>query len=74
MKALLLRLKKKKQDKDKEKKAPRSPKSDAEIQFIDSALKDNVIFASVSPKERRLLIDAMMMEAVPAGTLIIKQG
>ena len=53
---------------------PRYPKSDAAIQFIDSALEDNFIFASLSPKERRLLIDAMMMEAVPAGTVIIKQG
>jgi CRP-like cAMP-binding protein/tRNA A-37 threonylcarbamoyl transferase component Bud32 len=53
---------------------PRYPKSDAAVQFIDSALEDNFIFASLSAKERRLLIDAMMMEAVPAGTVIIKQG
>ncbi len=53
---------------------PRYPKSDAAVQFIDSALEDNFIFASLSAKERRLLIDAMMMETVPAGTVIIKQG
>jgi len=53
---------------------PRYPKSDAAIQFIDSALEDNFIFASLSSKERRLLIDAMLMETVPAGTIIIKQG
>jgi len=53
---------------------PHYPKSDAAVQFIDSALEGNFIFASLSPKERRLLIDAMMMEAVPAGTVIIKQG
>jgi CRP-like cAMP-binding protein/tRNA A-37 threonylcarbamoyl transferase component Bud32 len=53
---------------------PRFPKSDAAVQFIDSALEDNFIFASLSAKERRLLIDAMMMESVPAGTVIIKQG
>ncbi|GAX14590.1 cGMP-dependent protein kinase 1 [Fistulifera solaris] len=53
---------------------PRYPKSDAAVQFIDSALEDNFIFASLSEKERRLLIDAMMMESVPAGTVIIKQG
>ena len=53
---------------------PRYPKSDAAIQFIDASLEDNVIFASLSSKERRLLIDAMMMEAVPAGHVIIKQG
>ena len=53
---------------------PRYPKSDAAVQFIDSALEDNFIFASLSPHERRLLIDAMMMETVPAGKVIIKQG
>jgi cAMP-dependent protein kinase regulator len=53
---------------------PRYPKSDAAVQFIDSALEDNFIFASLSSKERRLLIDAMMLETVPAGTVIIKQG
>lgn len=53
---------------------PHYPKSDAAVQFIDAALEDNFIFASLSPKERRLLIDAMMMDTVPAGTVIIKQG
>lgn len=53
---------------------PRYPKSDAAVQFIDSALEDNFIFASLTPKERRLLIDAMMLETIPAGTVIIKQG
>jgi hypothetical protein len=53
---------------------PRYPKSDAAVQFIDSALEDNFIFASLTVKERRLLIDAMMMEQVPAGQVIIKQG
>ena len=53
---------------------PRYPKSDAAVQFIDSSLEENFIFASLTPQERRLLIDAMMMESVPAGTVIIKQG
>ena len=53
---------------------PRYPKSDAAVQFIDSALEDNFIFASLTPHERRLLIDAMMMETCPAGKVIIKQG
>lgn len=53
---------------------PRYPKSDTAIQFIDNSLVDNFIFASLSSKERRLLIDAMVMETVPAGTVIIKQG
>ncbi|KAL3936089.1 MAG: hypothetical protein SGBAC_008522, partial [Bacillariaceae sp.] len=49
-------------------------KSDTSIQFIDTSLVDNFIFASLSSKERRLLIDAMIMETVPAGTIIIRQG
>jgi CRP-like cAMP-binding protein/tRNA A-37 threonylcarbamoyl transferase component Bud32 len=53
---------------------PRYPKSDTAIQFIDTSLVDNFIFASLSAKERRLLIDAMVMETLPAGTVIIKQG
>mmetsp|Transcript_16615 Transcript_16615/g.24094 ORF Transcript_16615/g.24094 Transcript_16615/m.24094 type:complete len:801 (+) Transcript_16615:84-2486(+) len=53
---------------------PTYPKSDAAIQFIDNSLADNFIFASLSNKERRSLIDAMKMEAVPAGTSVILQG
>jgi len=53
---------------------PSYPKSDAAIQFIDNSLADNFIFASLSNRERRSLIDAMMMESVPAGTIIIQQG
>mmetsp|Transcript_13885 Transcript_13885/g.20276 ORF Transcript_13885/g.20276 Transcript_13885/m.20276 type:complete len:772 (+) Transcript_13885:154-2469(+) len=53
---------------------PHYPKSDGAVQFIDSALADNFIFASLTTKERRLLIDAMMMETVAAGTVIIQQG
>jgi cAMP-dependent protein kinase regulator len=53
---------------------PHYPKSDGAIQFIDNALADNFIFASLSQKERRLLIDAMMQETVPAGSIIIQQG
>jgi CRP-like cAMP-binding protein/tRNA A-37 threonylcarbamoyl transferase component Bud32 len=53
---------------------PYFPKSDTSIQHIDTSLVDNFIFASLSGKERRLLIDAMIMETFPAGTVIIKQG
>lgn len=53
---------------------PSFPKSDAAIQFIDASLADNFIFASLSSKERRSLIDAMCLQTVPAGTLIIQQG
>lgn len=53
---------------------PHYPKSEGAIQFIDNALADNFIFASLSQKERRLLIDAMMQETVAAGSIIIQQG
>ena len=53
---------------------PCYPKSESAIQFIDTSLVDNFIFASLSGKERRLLIDAMQLETVPAATVIIKQG
>ncbi len=53
---------------------PVYPKSEASIQFIDNSLADNFIFASLSDSERRNLIDAMVMESVPASTIIIQQG
>jgi serine/threonine protein kinase len=53
---------------------PSYPKPEVSIKFIDSALADNFIFASLSASERRLLIDAMILETVPAGTIIIQQG
>eukprot|EP00594_Rhizosolenia_setigera_P018549 CAMPEP_0178956264 /NCGR_PEP_ID=MMETSP0789-20121207/10128_1 /TAXON_ID=3005 /ORGANISM="Rhizosolenia setigera, Strain CCMP 1694" /LENGTH=785 /DNA_ID=CAMNT_0020638115 /DNA_START=203 /DNA_END=2560 /DNA_ORIENTATION=+ len=53
---------------------PHFPKSEDAIKFIDSSLADNFIFASLTSKERRLLIDAMMIETVQAGTIIIQQG
>mmetsp|Transcript_27285 Transcript_27285/g.41270 ORF Transcript_27285/g.41270 Transcript_27285/m.41270 type:complete len:804 (+) Transcript_27285:136-2547(+) len=53
---------------------PSFSKSDAAIQFIDNSLADNFIFASLSPRERRLLIDAMEMITVRAGNIIIRQG
>jgi len=53
---------------------PSYPKSGAAVQFIDESLADNFIFASLSREERRLLIDAMKADSVPAGTVIINQG
>ncbi|EED94042.1 THAPSDRAFT_32704, partial [Thalassiosira pseudonana CCMP1335] len=53
---------------------PNFPKSDAAVQFIDDSLADNFIFASLTKEERRLLIDAMKADTVPAGTIIIAQG
>lgn len=53
---------------------PSFPKSSAAVRFIDDSLADNFIFASLTREERRLLIDAMEADAVPAGTVIISQG
>jgi len=53
---------------------PSFSKPDAAIQFIDTSLADNFIFASLSPRERRLLIDAMELINVRAGSIIIRQG
>jgi len=53
---------------------PSFNKSDAAIKFIDNSLADNFIFASLSPRERRLLINAMEMISVRAGSIIIRQG
>lgn len=53
---------------------PSYPKSGAAVQFIDESLADNFIFASLTREERRLLIDAMKADSVPAGTVIINQG
>ncbi|CAB9516569.1 Protein kinase 4 (Fragment) [Seminavis robusta] len=53
---------------------PVFPKSATAIQFIDGIMEDNFVFASLAPKERRTMIDAMKCETVPAKTQIIKQG
>lgn len=53
---------------------PNFPKSDGAVKFIDESLADNFIFASLTKEERRLLIDAMKADEVPAGTVIIQQG
>ena len=53
---------------------PSYPKSGAAVQFIDDSLADNFIFASLTREDRRLLIDAMKADSVPAGTVIINQG
>lgn len=53
---------------------PFYPKSEEDCQFIDSVLEDNFVFANLAPKERRTLIDAMRMETVQPGTVIITQG
>mmetsp|Transcript_47583 Transcript_47583/g.143949 ORF Transcript_47583/g.143949 Transcript_47583/m.143949 type:complete len:805 (-) Transcript_47583:618-3032(-) len=54
--------------------APTFPKSEEAVQFIDNSLSDNFIFASLSEKERTLLIDAMQLDSVSDGTVIIQQG
>lgn len=55
-------------------KTPCYPKSDAAIQYIDAILEDNFVFASLAPKERRTMIDAMQNQTVPPKTYIINQG
>ena len=54
--------------------APFYPKSGAAVKFIDGALGDNFVFANLSSKERRLLIDAMESFQVHAGIDIVTQG
>jgi hypothetical protein len=55
-------------------KPPSFPKPNSAIKFIDDALKDNFVFQNLNQKTRRLMIDAMQREDVPAGTNIITQG
>eukprot|EP00985_Skeletonema_marinoi_P032057 scaffold38020_cov280-Skeletonema_marinoi.AAC.1 len=54
--------------------APSYPKSPEAIRFIDNALADNFIFASLTKSERRQLINAMKADSAPAGEVIIQQG
>ncbi|KAL7533915.1 hypothetical protein ACHAWF_004666, partial [Thalassiosira exigua] len=61
-------------DMDADYTAPKYPKSEAAVKFVDDALADNFIFASLTDEERRLLIDAMQADESPAGTQIIVQG
>mmetsp|Transcript_25710 Transcript_25710/g.60500 ORF Transcript_25710/g.60500 Transcript_25710/m.60500 type:complete len:820 (-) Transcript_25710:226-2685(-) len=49
-------------------------KTDADVKFIDQALEDNFIFASLTDEERRMMINAMESFEVPPGSMIIKQG
>ena len=55
-------------------KTPCYPKSAEAIAFIDAILEENFVFASLAPKERRTMIDAMKRQTVPPGTRIINQG
>jgi hypothetical protein len=50
---------------------PKYDKSEESIQFIDNSLADNFIFASLSETEHRSLIDAMVLDTVPATTIIL---
>mmetsp|Transcript_26141 Transcript_26141/g.52549 ORF Transcript_26141/g.52549 Transcript_26141/m.52549 type:complete len:793 (-) Transcript_26141:816-3194(-) len=54
--------------------APSYPKSNEAVQFIDNALADNFIFASLNKDERLRLIHAMKADSAPAGAVIIQQG
>jgi len=59
---------------DENYKAPVYPKSDEAVKFIDGALGKFFLFEALTEKERKMLIDAMTMEKVPAGKAIITQG
>ncbi len=52
---------------------PNYPKTPEDRDFLNDALGDNFIFASLSPQERTHLIDAMQKESCPAETVIIRQ-
>ena len=54
--------------------SPKFEKSEEAYKFIDASLVDNFIFASLTISERRQLIDAMSLESVQAGSVIIRQG
>eukprot|EP00984_Skeletonema_dohrnii_P028145 scaffold18021_cov119-Skeletonema_dohrnii-CCMP3373.AAC.1 len=54
--------------------APTYPKSNEAVQFIDNALADNFIFASLNKDERLHLINAMKADSAPSGAVIIQQG
>jgi protein kinase A len=53
---------------------PKYPKTDQNVKFLDGALAENFIFADLSKKERRMLIDAMQKQEATEGDVIIKQG
>ena len=53
---------------------PVVPKREDAVAFIDNSLADNFIFASLTREERRMLINAMNMDILPAGAIIIRQG
>jgi protein kinase A len=54
--------------------AKKIAKTEKDVKFIDAALEDNFIFASLTEQERLMLIDTMEMFEVPEGACIIKQG
>lgn len=53
---------------------PNYPKTPEEVEFLDEALGDNFIFASLSTDERQLLIQAMQKESLPQDSIIIQEG
>lgn len=53
---------------------PVFPKTDQEIAFIETLLRDNFLFIDLSDRDIRMLTLAMQNEHVKAGTKIIEQG
>jgi len=63
-------------DLSEEFESPMHPKSNDTVDFINASLENNypIFYGNLSSEERRLLIDSMMVESVPAETAIIQQG
>jgi len=53
---------------------PVYPKTDEAKELIERALNENSVLSCLSSQEHRLIIDAMSIETMPAGTIIIKQA
>lgn len=61
-------------DLNEEFEIPNYPKTQQQEEFLNEALGNKFIFASLSPEERRKLIFAMQKETVKLGEAIIRQG
>ena len=61
-------------DLDEDFRPPFFPKNEENYLFIDAALGSNFVFANLTSKERRGVIDAMMLTTVNANTNIVTQG
>ena len=51
-----------------------TPKNEEQYEFLDAALGKHFVFQHVTEKEKKRLIDAMVLKSVDKGSSIIKQG